>query len=192
MSPKQLDPTCALLVVIDLQDKILPHIHRWEQVVKRACLFIRAAKIIGIPILWSEQYRKGLGNTVEAITDAIGDAAVPMEKMAFGCLCDDAINEAAIGSGCRQLILCGIESHVCVLQTVMKALEDDWDVFLLVDAMSSRHQSDHEIGIKRMIQAGAVPTTAEMLIMESLMMAGGERFKAILPMLKDYDGTLNR
>jgi nicotinamidase-related amidase len=185
VAPKQLDPAQALLVVIDLQKKILPHIHRWEQVVKRTCLFIHAAKIIGIPILWSEQYRKGLGGTVEEIAEVIGDSALPMGKMAFGCLCDDAINEAAIGSGCRQLILCGIESHVCVLQTALKALEEDWDVFLLEDAVSSRHESDHETALKRMVQAGAVPATVEMLIMESLVIAGGERFKAILPMLKD-------
>ena len=174
----------ALLMVVDLQDRLLPTIHDNQAILGRSGIMIQAARILGIPIVWTEQYRRGLGPTNPAIAEAIGDAAVPMEKMAFGCLGDAAIAEAVRTSGRAQLILVGIETHVCIMQTALAALEDGLQVFLAEDAISSRRASDRETALRRMVQAGAIPASVEMLIMESLVVAGGEKFKAILPLLK--------
>jgi nicotinamidase-related amidase len=183
--PIQLDPAQALLVVVDLQERLLPAIDENERVVKRSLVLIQAAKVLGIPILWTEQYKKGLGETVAPVREAIGDAARPMEKTAFGCLSDKAIAEAAGATGRRQMILAGVEAHVCVMQTALRALTEGWTVFLAEDAVGSRRPSDRETGIRRMTQAGCVPATTEMLIMEALGCGQGERFKAVLPLVKE-------
>lgn len=174
----------ALLMVVDLQDRLLPAIHDNQAVLGRSGIMIKAARVLDIPIIWTEQYRRGLGPTNPAIAEAIGDAAEPMEKMAFGCLGDAAIAEAVRASGRTQLILIGIETHVCIMQTALAALEDGLQVFLAEDAISSRRASDRETALRRMAQAGAIPASVEMLIMELLVVAGGEKFKAILPLLK--------
>lgn len=186
--PIQLNPAHALLMVVDMQERLLPAIHESARVVARARVLIQAAKILGLPIVWTEQYKKGLGETDPAIAEAIGDAARPMEKMAFGCLGDAAICKATdelAAMGRKQIILCGIETHVCVLQTALKALEAGATVFIAEDATGSRRASDRETALRRLAQAGAVPATVEMLIMEALVVAGGEIFKAILPLLKE-------
>lgn len=185
MKPIELQPEDALLVVVDLQEKLLPAIAERERVVKRSLVMIRAAQTLGIPILWTEQYKKGLGDTVAEVKDAIGEAARPMEKVAFGCLCDEAVAAETKVSGKRQMILVGIEAHVCVLQTALKALAEGWTVFLAEDALGSRRMSDRETALRRLAQAGCVPATVEMLIMEALGVAQGEKFKSVLPLLKE-------
>jgi nicotinamidase-related amidase len=183
--PIQLHPENALLMVVDLQERLLPAIHENEKILRRGEVLIRAARILNIPILWTEQYRKGLGPTDPLIAAALEGTARPLEKMAFGCFNDEAILRAAQATEREQLILCGIETHVCILQTALAALDDDWDVFVAEDAVSSRRPADRDAALRRMTQAGAVPATAEMLIMEALGEAGGPAFKAILPLLKD-------
>lgn len=183
--PIQLNPDQSLLMVVDLQERLLPLIDRREAVLKRAAALIRATRILGWPIVWTEQYRKGLGATDPSIVEAIGEAAQPLEKVAFGCLDDAAIAETVRAAGRSQLILCGIETHVCILQTTLRALDNDREVFLAEDAIGSRRPTDRETALRRLTQAGAVPATVEMLIMEGLRVAGGEKFKAILPLLKE-------
>lgn len=184
-TPIHFSPTDAVLVVVDMQERLLPAIAEGERVVKRAAVMIEAAKILGIPVIWAEQYKKGLGETDPAIAAAIGEAAKPLEKMAFGCLGDPALSQAVAQTGRRQLLLVGIETHVCVLQTALKGLHEGYTVFLAEDATSSRRPSDRETALRRMTQAGVVPASVEMLIMEALECAGGEKFKAILPLLKE-------
>jgi nicotinamidase-related amidase len=147
--------------------------------------------VLGVPVVWTEQYPKGLGVTAApiaaAIGEAYGEAARPMEKIAFGCLGDAAIAQAVDrfkGAGRDQLLLCGIETHVCILQTALAALDRGWQVFLAEDASGSRRAADRAIAHKRLIHAGVIPVSVEMAIMEALGRAGGEAFKAILPLLK--------
>jgi nicotinamidase-related amidase len=184
MSLVRLHPPAAQLLVIDMQERLLPAIDRHEAVTARAATLIRAARILDIPLLWSEQYRKGLGETVAPIREAIGDAATPMEKLSFGCLGDDAQKRAIENAGRRQLILCGIETHVCVMQTALLAIGQGYEVFLAEDALGSRRADDRDVALRRMAQAGAAPASVEMLIMEALGEAGTPQFKAILPLLK--------
>ena len=174
----------VLLMVVDLQERLLPAIDLRERVLARSILLIRALKILGAPMIWTEQYRKGLGPTDPAIVEAIGDAAQPLEKTAFGCLDDPTIRLACESTGRAQLILCGIETHVCILQTALRALEAGLQVYIAEDAVGSRRPGDRETALRRLAQAGAVPATVEMLIMELLGVAQGERFKAVLPLLK--------
>jgi nicotinamidase-related amidase len=184
----QFKPDQAILMVVDMQEKLLPLIHDWERVVARATVLIRAARLLGLPIVWTEQYRKGLGPSVPEIAEAIGDAAQPREKLAFGCLGDEAICGVAAQyaqAGRRQMVLCGIETHVCILQTALKGIEDGYTIFLAEDALGSRRAGDRESALRRLAQAGAVPASVEMLIMEALGVAGGEKFKAILPLLRE-------
>ncbi|HOE97708.1 MAG TPA: hydrolase [Candidatus Sumerlaeota bacterium] len=180
----QLSRDRSFLMVIDLQERLLPAIHDHQAVRDRSVFLIRAARILGLPIVWTEQYRKGLGPTVPPVAEAIGDAARPMEKMAFGCLCDDAVARAVESAGRDQLILCGIEAHVCVLQTALAARERGLTVFLAEDAIGSRRPSDRDAALRRMAQAGCVPATSEMLVMEALRVAGTDPFKQLLPLLK--------
>lgn len=184
-SPIQLHPEAAVLVVVDLQERLLPAIAERERVVARSRVMIQAARALGIPILWTEQYKRGLGETVPEIREAIGDAAAPLEKLAFGCLGDPAFAAAAQAGGRSQMILVGIEAHVCVLQTALAARAAGWTVFIAEDALGSRRMSDRATALARLAQAGCVPATVEMLIMEALGVAGGEKFKAILPLVKE-------
>jgi nicotinamidase-related amidase len=183
--PIRFDPSDALLLVVDLQEKLLPAIAEQERVTRRCETMIRAARLLNVPIVWTEQYRKGLGPTVGSIAGAIGETARPIEKMTFGCLACDAANEAVRQTGRRQIVLIGIESHVCVLQTALHALAEGYTVFIAEDAVGSRRPSDRESALRRMAQSGTIPASVEMLIMEGLREAGAETFKAALSLLKD-------
>lgn len=184
-APIRLDFARAMLLVVDLQERLLPIIHEHEVVVARSAVMIRAARTLGLPIVWTEQYRKGLGPTVEPIVEALAGAAEPLEKLSFGCFGDPAVLAAARATGREQLVICGIEAHVCVLQTALHGLELGWQVFVPHDGVGSRRPADRDAALDRMTQAGVVPASVEMLIMEALGVAGGETFKAILPLLKD-------
>lgn len=183
--PTQLNNEQAVLLVIDLQEKLMPHITDNEAVAKRTAVMIDAAKILGWPIIWSEQYRKGLGETIAPIRERLTGATEPLEKLSFGCLADAGQLAALNATGRQQLVLVGIETHVCVLQTALAAIHAGFEVFLAEDALGSRRASDRNTALKRMIHAGAIPATVEMLIMEALVIAKGDQFKAILPLLKD-------
>lgn len=175
----------ALLAVIDMQEKLLAAIREREHIAQRIELLVRAARILGVPILWTEQYRKGLGPTAASIAGAIGDAAQPIEKMSFGCFGDECAARAAALTGRNQIILCGIEAHVCVLQTALSALATGWGVFVVEDGVSSRRGLDRDVALSRMTQAGAVSVTAEMAIMELLGTADHEKFGELLPLIKE-------
>ena len=181
----QFDSQRAVLVVVDLQEKLLPAIHDHAAILQRCSVLIRAARILEIPIVWTEQYVKGLGSTVEPIAEVLRGAAEPMEKMAFGCFGDENIACELAGLGRDQMILCGVEAHVCVLQTALAALGDGYAVFLAQDALGSRRPADRDAALRRLAQSGAVPATVEMLIMEGLKLAGTEKFKACLPLFKE-------
>ena len=178
-----LDRSTVALVVIDYQEKLLPKIHDAESVVAHAVRLIRFARELAIPILWTEQYPKGLGHTVDAIAAELPDGHV-FEKTAFGCLADRAIAEAFETSGRRQLLLTGIEAHVCVMQTGLAALDAGYEVFIPRDAVGSRIVAEYEAGIHRLETAGAVLVTTEMALFELLREAGTPEFKKLLPLLK--------
>lgn len=169
----------AVLVVVDMQEKFVPVIDGFDDVAAGVEKLVRGCRILGVPILATEQYPKGLGRTIESLRAAWGDAVSPVEKTAFSCLGEPAFADAWLRMERRTVVLAGIEAHVCVYQTVRDFLARRADVELVADAVSSRTARNREIGIERCLQSGARPTSVEMILFEWLEKAGGEAFKAI-------------
>ncbi len=176
---------CALLVV-DIQEKLLPPIFNNATMVKNSQLLIRLAHILSLPVLVSTQYSKGLGATVPDIASLLGDAR-SIEKLEFGCFNNAEYRSALklLPGNRNTLLVCGMEAHICVMQTVLGALNDGYLVHVAADAVGSRAESNWRIGLERMRAAGAVISSTEMMIYELLRCSGTPQFKQILPHLKD-------
>jgi nicotinamidase-related amidase len=173
----------AALAVIDIQERLLPVMHEKDRVVQNAVRLIRAAEILKIPLLVTEQYRKGVGATVPEVAAAISRFA-PVEKLAFSRCGADGFVEGLKQRGVQDVVLCGIEAHVCVAQTCLDLLDLGFRPFVVADAVSSRTAENHQFGIARMRDAGAVITSTEMIIFELLGRAGTDEFKQVLPLIK--------
>lgn len=173
----------ALLLVVDMQARLMPHIADHERIQQQSLRMIRAARELGLPVMVSEQYREGLGATVAEILSAAGDAPV-LEKLAFSVWGDAAARERVESLRRRQILVVGIETHVCVQQTVLDLLRSGFSPVVLADAVSSRRVLDREIAFSRMQHAGAVVTSVESAIFELTREAGTELFKRILPIVR--------
>lgn len=178
-----LDKTKAALVVIDFQDGLLPAIPVASSIVPQAVKLIRCCRELGVPVLWTEQYPKGLGRTTKPVADAL-EGLSPIEKVAFGCFGVQEFEESVGALGRSQLVVAGIESHVCVMQTVLRAQEMGYSCFVTADATGSRAKIDHRAGLARMHAHGAELVTVEMVIFELLGAAGTPEFKRLLPLIK--------
>jgi len=175
---------CALLV-IDIQQKLLPPIFQKEQLVRNAQLLIRTAGILKIPALVSTQYAKGLGETIPEITALLGGTQ-SVDKTLFSCFASDAFCAVVkrLPAERNTLLLCGMESHICVTQTALAALRDGYLVHVASDAVSSRTEWNWKIGLDRMRAAGAVISSTEMIIYELMRSSTSAAFKELLPFLK--------
>jgi nicotinamidase-related amidase len=175
---------CALLV-IDIQQKLLPPIFQKEQLVRNTQLLIRAAGILKIPALVSTQYAKGLGSTVPEVASLLSGAE-PMDKTLFSCFGGEAFCAALkrLPGQRNTLLLCGMESHICVTQTALGALREGYLVHVASDAVSSRTEWNWKIGLERMRAAGAVISSTEMMIYELMRSSSSAAFKEFLPHLK--------
>lgn len=174
------------MLVVDLQAKLAPAMHDAEAIVSRAATLLDGAAVLGLPVLVTEQYRKGLGETVEPIASRLGEGVQPVEKMRFSA-CVEPVVEALgelDGGVRRQVIVTGIEAHVCVLQTCLDLLDRGYFVAAACDAIGSRRASDRDAAIARMTQAGVVPTTVESALLEMVREAGTPIFKAMLPVIR--------
>ena len=145
------------LIVIDMQEKLAAAMKEEiiEQVVKNSGILIETAKLFGMPIVVSEQYRKGLGCTVPAVQGKIAGAGVS-EKLHFDCMKDDALSKSITASGRKIFIISGIEAHVCVFQTALSLLENGYRVVVASDAVASRRKHDWEYSLKALARAGAL------------------------------------
>jgi len=173
----------AALVVIDIQERLLPMIFESERVVRNAVRLIKGARVLGIPVLVTEQYKKGLGATTAAVAAEIA-GFTQMEKIAFSACGAAGFEKALKAKKISDVILCGIEAHVCVSQTCLDLLDKGFRVFVVVDAMSSRTTDNHFIAVERMRDAGGVVASTEMVLFELLEKAGTDEFKQILPLVK--------
>src|SRR5579872_646904 len=175
---------CAL-VVIDIQEKLLPPIFQKEQLVRNSRLLIRAAGILKIPTLVSTQYAKGLGATVPEIASLLSGTEA-IDKTLFSCFGSDAFCGVLkrLPGKRNTLLLCGMESHICVTQTALGALRDGYLVHVASDAVSSRTEWNWKIGLERMRAAGAVISSTEMMIYELMRASSSAAFKELLPHLK--------
>jgi nicotinamidase-related amidase len=175
---------CAL-VVIDVQEKLLPPIFQKEQLVRNSQLLIRAAGILKIPALVSTQYAKGLGKTVPEIASLLPETEA-IDKQLFSCFGSDVFCTMLkrLPGQRNTLLLCGMESHICVMQTALAALREGYLVHVASDAVSSRTEWNWRIGLERMRAAGAVISSTEMMIYELMRSSGSAAFKELLPYLR--------
>jgi nicotinamidase-related amidase len=173
----------AGLVVVDMQERLLPAMHQAESVVQNVTRLARAVALLRVPVCVTEQYRKGLGPTVQEIAESIVGFA-PLAKTAFSVCGAPGFLEALGARGISEVILCGIESHVCVLQSCLELLERGLKIFIVADATTSRTLENHGLAIERMREAGGIIVSTEMLIFELLERAGTDEFRKILPLIK--------
>jgi len=181
--PNRIIKSQAALVVVDIQERLLVAIHEKERVVQNAARLIQGCRILGVPILATEQYRQGLGPTVPELAAALPEFA-PLEKLTFSACGTDGFVDQLKQRGVSEVILCGIEAHVCVTQTCLDLLDHGLRVFVAADATSSRTPENHKAGLKRMRTAGAVQVSTEMILFDLLDRAGTEAFKQILNLVK--------
>jgi len=184
-SRRSLDASQCALVVIDIQEKLLPPIFQKDQLVRNSQLLIRAAGILKIPTLMSTQYAKGLGGTVPEVASLLPGVEA-IDKTLFSCFGSDAFCSLLkrLPGQRNTLLLCGMESHICVTQTALAALREGYMVHVASDAVSSRTEWNWKIGLERMRAAGAVISSTEMMIYELMRSSSSAAFKELLPHLK--------
>lgn len=180
---KKLKKGTAALLVIDIQEKILPVINESQRVVENSLKLVKAFKQMELPVFYTEQYPKGLGSTEESIKAAMGEYEA-FQKMTFSCIGAENLFSIFKKKHLEQIVVCGVEAHVCVQQTVLDLLANKFQVNVAVDAISSRKIIDAETAIRRMQNHGAEITTTEAAIFELLNLSGTEEFKAISKIVK--------
>jgi len=185
MARRMLEPEQCALLVIDIQEKLLPPIWEKERLVRNAQLLIRLAGILKIPALATTQYTKGLGATVPEVASLLPESPA-IDKVMFSCFGSDVFcNLLKRLPGQRTtVLLCGMETHICVMQTALSALREGYNVHVASDAVSSRTELNWRIGLERMRSAGAILSSAEMMMYELLRSSGSPAFKELLPHLK--------
>jgi len=182
----QLDVDRAFVLVIDIQEKLLPSIRHHERVVAAAMKLLKGVSVFDVPILATEQYPKGIGPTHAPMRRWLDDRGVPIiEKMTFSAWGEAAAREAILEIDRPQVVLVGIEAHVCVQQTALDLVSRDYDVFVCADAISSRGRLDYERSLERMRQEGAWITTVESALFELCNRCDTPQFKKMLEVIKD-------
>ena len=173
----------SLLLIVDIQEKLASAILNADTVVANAAKLIHAAKHLSVPILASEQYPKGLGRTVPALRELLATETL-FDKTHFSCLGESGVAERLQQQQRRQIIVCGMEAHVCVLQTAIDIKAAGFTSIVVADAVSSRHAESYELGLARLRDAGVEIVTTEMVLFEWIAQAGTREFKALLPLIK--------
>ncbi|HVT62376.1 MAG TPA: hydrolase [Legionellaceae bacterium] len=168
----------SCLIIIDVQEKLTPYIQQVDSLITHCQWLMRLASELDIPLLVTEQYRQGLGPTIEPLRQLM-PGKTDIDKLYFSCYRDPSFQKHWQIINKRQAVLAGIETHVCVLQTAMDLLAAGTEVFIVVDAVGSRHELDHRYGLKRLKQAGAQLVTKEMVFFEWMEQAGKPAFKAL-------------
>ncbi len=170
-------------VVVDLQERLLPHIYDGKKVLQNCIKLIEGLQILSLPVIVTQQYTKGLGQTDPAIIGKFSEFNY-IEKTAFSCFEEPAFKEEVSIMGKKNIIICGIESHVCVLQTCLDLIDGGFTPVIVEDCVSSRNPDDKNVAIKRMRQEGSRITTLESLLFELTRSAGSELFKSISRLVK--------
>jgi nicotinamidase-related amidase len=178
----RLDPERTALIVVDVQEAFRKAIPDFDRIAKATATLIEGAEAIGIPIVVTEQYPKGLGETVPEVADHLPEGTAPLEKVCFSA----ADAEGFDLGGRDQALVCGIETHVCVNQTALGLLESGVEVQVAEDAVGSRFDENKRIGLHKMERAGAAMTSVETALFELLGRAGTDEFKTVQKLILDY------
>ncbi|HET9181231.1 MAG TPA: isochorismatase family protein [Candidatus Angelobacter sp.] len=181
---RPLRPEECALAVIDIQEKLLPPIWEKERMVRNSQLLIRMAKEMNLPVLVSTQYAKGLGQTIPEIASLLPNVQA-VDKLEFGCFSNgDYCSAVGKLADRNTLLLCGMETHICVMQTALGALNQGMNVHVAADAVSSRTELNWKLGLGRMQAAGAVISSTEMMLYELMGKSGTATFKEMLKWIK--------
>ena len=170
-------------LVIDIQERLFPVMHEREELLTRVLILLEGLKLLEIPVLVSEQYPKGLGPTLQKVLDVLGPN-ISVEKISFSCCGEPDFLSQLNQRDRKQVIICGIEAHVCVLQTVIDLVEMGFTPVVVADCISSRNPDDKKVAVERMRSEGAVITTCESLLFELTRVAGTPQFKQISRLVK--------
>lgn len=174
----------TLAVVIDIQEKLFPFIDNKEKLVENSVKLLSGLNVLEIPILVTEQYTKGLGSTIPEIKTVIEGSYKPVEKMSFSCCGENNFMIKLKQLNKKNILLLGIESHVCVLQTTIDLIAESFNVIVVEDCVASRKINDKKIALKRMEKEGATLTTYESILLELCKKSGTDKFKAISKIIK--------
>ena len=175
------------LILIDIQDKVLPPIDDVVRLTQVLVKLVKMARRLGVPVTVTEHYPEGLGPTVEALRRALSADTPILKKRHFSCLGDEALRhhlEDLRDLGRGQVVIAGIEAHVCVTQTALDLIVDGYQVFIVADAVASRSASSRDIALDRLRQAGASIVDSEMVLFEWLEMSGTAEFNDLHPLIK--------
>jgi nicotinamidase-related amidase len=170
-------------LVIDIQERLYPHMYAHETLSRNTGILVEGLKILGVPVLVTQQYTRGLGPTIPGLADRVREFPL-IEKTAFSC-CDEPEFIRALAEMRRHfIVMAGIESHVCVLQTVIDLLERGYQPVLVEDCVASRKKGDKSSSVRRMRKEGAIVTTCESILFELCRFSGTEEFKSISKLVK--------
>ena len=182
--PNILDPEHTALVVIDIQEGFRNAIPDFGLIASRAATVVRGFQILGLPVLVTEQYPKGLGHTAEEIKLVMAETGEVFEKSAFSSCGAEAFVAKLDELGIKQVVICGLETHVCVSQTAHDLLESGFRVHILTDCVCSRSDHNREAGLAKMLASGAISSSIEMALFELMSDSKHEKFKAIQAIIK--------
>lgn len=174
----------ALLLIVDMQEPFLRSIWERERLVKNVTVLLEAARQFRMPIVPTQQNTDRLGATIPEIGKKLPSLCVPFDKMSFSCCADDALMSEIQRSGRKQVLICGVEAHICIAQTALDLIAHGWQVHVAADAVSSRTQSNWQLGLNRIERAGGILTSTEAAVYELLMEAGSPEFRELLPLFK--------
>jgi len=177
-------PKEALLLIIDVQGRLAQGVFHSADLEKNISKLVRSCSVLDVPVLVTEQYPKGLGHTLDSLRELLG-GNVPVEKLSFSCCGNGDFMKQLRSFNRNDILVVGIETHVCVYQTAVDLVEFGYNVHLVTDAVSSRTEENKMLGIRCIEKAGAALTSTEMAVFELLRVAEGERFKAISKIIKE-------
>ncbi|MEW6289825.1 MAG: isochorismatase family protein [Thermodesulfobacteriota bacterium] len=181
---KRLVPANSGLLVVDIQERMMRVIPEKDEVVKNSVLLLKAAQILRMPIVATTQYAARIGELLPEITAEMGDIR-PLDKLEFGCFDNkDALAKIRSYPAVESWIACGVETHICIYQTVLGGLREGYAMWVPADAVNSRAEKNYQTGLERIRQIGGVVGNTEMIIYELLHQAGTAEFKAMLPFIK--------
>lgn len=175
----------TLLVVVDMQEKLLSVMHNPAALTANVLLLVRSAAVLGVPVLATTQNAARLGGLSPQVAAALPPGVpAPLDKLSFSCMADTPFADALTHSGRHQIVLCGLETHICVAQTALDLVQRGWQAHVAADAVSSRTVEKHKLGMERVRDGGALPCAAEAAVYELLGAAGTPAFRQILPLVK--------
>ena len=176
-------PDRSQFLIIDVQDRLAAAIPEREQIVRNCAVLLKAANELGVPVMASEQYPQGLGHTVAELS-ALTKPEDRLEKVEFSCVQNERLADRLKRPGRDQIVIGGVEAHVCVLQTAFDALSRGSEVFVVADAVGSRHTTSKELALRRLEAGGASVVTTEMVVFEWLQSASAPAFKALSKLIR--------